>query len=319
MGKTKIEWTWTTHPRTRQLLPGFTFNPWWGCVEVSDACDFCYARILSERIGKAKWGMNEPRAPMADAYWQKPLLWNRQAKEAGIRLKVFCASMADVLETSADPVIIEYRPRLFKLIEETDWLIWLLLTKRPHNIHRMVPPRWLQAWPDNVWTLATAENELWLEERSEHLRELPAPVRGLSMEPLLEGVSVKSLLPMSGAGNPINWIITGGESGTLETARPAHPGWYQKLRDEAKAGGAAFFFKQWGNWMPYPQMRGEQWPARYAHTRTVVGSPKAYGGPGYDAVCAFMPNKSAAGHLLDGVEYHEFPNEQYRTPEGWLL
>src|SRR5688500_18924379 len=121
MGKnSKIEWT------------NHTFNPWWGCTRVSAACKHCYAEAWAKRVGKKVWGPKAPRRFFGDAHWAGPLKWNREAEEGGIRARVFCASMADVFEARKD--LQEPRAQLWKLIEKTPHLDWLLLTKRPHKI-----------------------------------------------------------------------------------------------------------------------------------------------------------------------------------------
>src|SRR5262245_39758568 len=111
-----------------------TFNPWWGCVEVSPACDFCYARTWAARRGHAVWGKDAPRRFFGDNLWRQPLAWNRAAARAGERRRVFCASMADVLEQRSDAVgerMEAERSRLWGLIRATPYLDWLLLSKRP--------------------------------------------------------------------------------------------------------------------------------------------------------------------------------------------
>ena len=157
---------WTDH----------TFNPWRGCVEVHAGCDHCYAREWSKRNPAAlgQWGDGAGenggvRVVAAESYWRGPRKWNRDAEAAGVRARVFCASMADVFEDWQGPMVNakgdrlyvctegEYtgnigdfpsgrlatmndvRQRLFALIDATPWLDWILVTKRPENILRMWP------------------------------------------------------------------------------------------------------------------------------------------------------------------------------------
>ena len=123
---------WTDH----------TFNPWMGCTKISPGCDHCYAEVLSRRFGHAKWG-NNPRNRTSRANWKKPITWNGRAKEfeqeRGRRQRVFCASMADVFDNQ---VPADWRLDLFALICECRKLDWLVLTKRPQNILRMLPKDW---------------------------------------------------------------------------------------------------------------------------------------------------------------------------------
>src|ERR1700751_4511734 len=103
MENSKIEWT------------HHTFNPWWGCMKVSEGCKNCYAETLDVRMNSgAHWGPNSSRKPMSEAYWKQPEKWDTAARLAGRRDRVFCASMADVFEDHPD--IIETRRRLFFLI-----------------------------------------------------------------------------------------------------------------------------------------------------------------------------------------------------------
>src|SRR5205814_2553649 len=126
----KIEWT------------DHTFNPWVGCTNVSPGCDHCYAESWSKRSGLVKWG-NSPRRRTSEAYWRAPSKWQGGAAafqaKYGRRQRVFCASLADVFDNKAES---EWRSDLFKLIAATPSLDWLLLTKRPQNIKKMLPSDW---------------------------------------------------------------------------------------------------------------------------------------------------------------------------------
>lgn len=159
-----------------------TFNPWWGCVEVSPACDYCYARTEAIRFGHRVWGKDTARRFFGDQHWNEPVRWNRKAELAGERRRVFCASMADVGEERDDEVGRELgaaRARLVALIAATPSLDWLLLTKRPAAFRRVFPPslftrsvlgrvdfaRWLGAQPCAkgsgralAWIIVGAEN-----------------------------------------------------------------------------------------------------------------------------------------------------------------
>src|SRR5262245_40013414 len=119
-----------------------TFNPWWGCVEVSPGCDNCYARDLAKIYGPRVWGKDAPRRFFGPKHWQEPLRWNAKAEAAGERRRVFCASMADVFEERDDQIgrfLAAERFKLWNLIAATPWLDWLLLTKRPAGMRRLLP------------------------------------------------------------------------------------------------------------------------------------------------------------------------------------
>jgi protein gp37 len=222
--KSAIEWT------------DNTFNPWWGCTKVSPGCVHCYAETLSNRYLYDVFGPRKSRRTFGEEYWQNPLKWNRQAAQSGKRMRVFCASMADVFEDKKS--IEAEREKLWGLIAETPMLDWLLLTKRPENMLRFAP--WKDDWPPNVWAMTSVENKEMAEKRIPVLIEVPAIVRGLSVEPLIGPVELGPWL------KDIQWVIVGGESG--QGARQMQVDWVISLRDQCREAGVPFFFKQWGEW-----------------------------------------------------------------------
>ena len=290
---TPIEWTVTVAPDGARHK-GMTFNPWWGCVKVSPACKHCYAERLAARFNRGEWTAQGNRAAASEATWAEPLAWNRKAYKLGVRLKVFCASMADVFEDRAD--LDPLRERLWVLIAATPHLDWLLLTKRPD-----VMARWAKShpWPVNAWAGCTVESQEWADRRIPALLQIPAPVRFLSCEPLLGAVVLQGLAPgesmqtdhyrewltVTGPSSypyrengGIHWVIAGGESGP--GARPSHPDWFRSLRDQCAAAGVPFHFKQWGEFAPVDDGFG-------TNVRRV--------------------GKSAAGRFLDGIEHNDYP------------
>lgn len=265
---TNISWTDATH------------NPWIGCVQVSPGCKNCYAAVSTPtRVHREKglelWGppATTARLRTSEANRKLPLRWDRAAAKAGIRMRVFCSSLADVFEDH--PSLPAWRADLFALIESTPNLDWQLLTKRPQNITRMVPPAWLESPRPNVWFGTTVENQGQADLRIIELRKVPAVIRFLSMEPLLEGVDLDPLvcdecgeavacvrlnergpwcvechgpaLSSKWLGlkrHQINWIIVGGESGP--SARPFNLAWARSVVDQCKDAGVPVFVKQLG-------------------------------------------------------------------------
>jgi protein gp37 len=273
-GGTKIEWA------------HFTFNPWWGCARVSPACQHCYAEALAKRYGHGVWGKTAGRRFFGDDHWAEPLKWNRKAERAGVRYRVFCASMADVFEDRLD--LESDRWRLWQLIEATPHLDWMLLTKRPENITWMVPVTWAVDWPANCWAGATAENQEWARLRLPHLLKVPAGVRFVSYEPALGPLD---LSPIEVLG--LHLLIAGGESG--HGARPAHPDWFRQARYLCQTAGLAFHFKQWGDWAPAEQVPD----APMSRLARAVAWP--------DEQAMVPVGKKAAGRLLDGRTWDEMP------------
>lgn len=166
--------SWTDH----------TFNPWWGCQRVSPGCERCYAETLAVKRRKLDvWGPTTERKRTAGP-WRDLPKWDRAAKRDGVRRRVFCASMADIFEDH--PMVGPWRAEALALLAACDGLDVQLLTKRPQNILAMVPPAWRDEWPAHVWVGTTVEDQRRAEERIPHLLRVPARVRFLSCEPLLE-------------------------------------------------------------------------------------------------------------------------------------
>jgi protein gp37 len=215
---------WTNH----------TFNPWWGCTPVSSGCDHCYAWAWDIRVGGDHWGKDQPRREFGDKHWADPLKWNLAAKSEGVRHKVFCASMADVMDDEAPPGA---RERLWGLIDQTSHLIWQLLTKRPHRYERYLPAAFTH---DNVWLGISTENQHYYNVRWPILRaacERYHCISFVSYEPALG--------PLSMLGFPSfpNWVICGGESGPHR--RPMEQQWAENLLAECNCHGRPeFFMKQ---------------------------------------------------------------------------
>lgn len=235
MENSRIEWT------------DHTFNPWVGCTKVSLACDHCYAENWAKRAGSPQLWAGERRRTTAQN-WQLPFKWNRQAKADGVRRRVFCASLADVFDNQVPD---EWRSDLWHLISQCRDLDWLLLTKRPQNIRKMLPRPlgfdWLD-WPyPHVWLGTTAETQDELIKRRQHLLSVPAPVHFLSCEPLLQRIWLPA--PESYRYR-LDWVICGGESGG--NARMMQPDWARALRDECDEMGIAFFMKQMTRKAPIP-------------------------------------------------------------------
>ena len=262
----KIEWT------------HHTFNPWWGCAKVSPACKHCYAETWSKRVGYQVWGHKAPRRFFSDAHWRAPLAWNKEAALDEKRRRVFCASMGDVFERKAE--LNPWRDRLWELIEETPWLDWLLLTKRPQHFKTYLP--WLTP-PPNIWLGVTAETQRFFDARIDHLLSIDAAVHFLSCEPLLGELDIAAHTNAN-----IDWVIAGGESG--HHARPTCPHWVKSLRDQCLAAGIPFHFKQWGHWSP-------QAPAERRKTRTIT----------LRGTTMFGLGKSNAGRTLDGTTWDGLP------------
>jgi len=223
-----------------------TFNPWWGCTKVSPGCDLCYAEAFDKRVGGDHWGKDKPRRTMSDSYWYQPLLWNRNAQAEGKKVKVFCASMADVMD---DETPSGQRERLWDLIDHTPYLIWQLLTKRPQRYFRYLPTSFAH---NNVWLGTTAEDQHFYDIRWSSLRLVAADyglTSWISYEPALGPIVMDDFPFTSGIDGILdypNWIIFGGESGADKKRRPMDIEWARDLKSECASCGTSFFMKQMG-------------------------------------------------------------------------
>lgn len=286
-----------------------TFNPWEGCERVSAACKNCYAARRDSWLHRgAHWGPGSTRRRTSDANWRRPRRWNAALEGTGRRERVFCASLADVFEDR--PELEAWRADLWELIRQTPNPDWLVLTKRPENIARMLPDDWGDGWP-NVWLGTTVENQATADERIPHLLRVSARVRFLSCEPLLGPVDLTSMVREAYDMNPlrgtsvdlddgtdglcarVHWVIAGGESGP--NARPSHPDWFRSLRDQCEDAGVAFHLKQHGEWAP---------DCRCGRSKPCATTPRPE--PGRSGVM-FRCGKRAAGRELDGRTWDAVP------------
>jgi protein gp37 len=305
-----------------------TFNPWLGCTKVSPACDGCYAEAMMDlRYGRVEWGApgkgNGTRVRTSAANWKLPIKWNKEAGVAGTRPRVFCASLADVFDNQVPP---EWREDLFELIAATPNLVWLLLTKRPQNIVKMVcesgaiagnGTRYL---PRNAALGTTCEDQ---ERADRNLTELlraavetgPLFTFG-SFEPLLGPVDISLFLRTVPA---LGWVIAGGETDQgKHKARPSHPYWFRSLLNQCTQTGTPFHLKQRGEytWIDdadyyddripeLPDNWRERTDDKYLCIRADGSKADGYGGD--SAEFLYRVGKKSAGRRLDGREHNGFP------------
>jgi len=287
-----------------------TFNPWVGCQHVSPACLHCYAEGWAKRAGRDVFGPHAARQRTAEATWREPLKWNAEAKAARTRPFVFCASLADVFDNQVDPA---WRRDLFELIEATDKLVWLLLTKRPQNIVRQVQEAAGRSQSFRNIAFGTsialpAEVDRNAGALIDAANQFNPAFTFVSCEPLLADIAewLRPYLSKPGHGG-IGQVICGGESGPK--ARPMHPDWARNLRDAAGEAGSHFLFKQWGEHLPEGQFDSEglQWCPGAKDPRVHWWQTPAPEGALPDGACSIRIGKKAAGRLLDGRTHDERP------------
>jgi protein gp37 len=346
VGKTSIEWT-ATQNADGTWNPGYTFNPWIGCTHVSPGCLHCYAEtMMDQRYGRVEWGKGKPRMRTSAANWRKPLTWNKKAASEGIRYRVFCSSLADVFDPEVDDTwrrdlceVIERTPHL-------DWLLLTKRPEHVNAMIERATGRYSRAWLanyPNVWIGTSVEDQRRADERIPELLNIPAKVRFLSCEPLLGRVDLGGWIDVcpvclgscetaghysaddgigpcdncNGTGKAesgIHWVIAGGESG--HGARPMNVAWARSLRDQCSAAGVPFLFKQWGEHVggDFTPDSGYYDIQGHASWHKVNGwTPEnnlwTNGTVHYfdDHNFAIRVGKHAAGRLLDGREWNEFP------------
>lgn len=215
-----------------------TWNPVTGCTRVSPGCDNCYMFALYPRLH----GMHVPGYEASPNVVQlfpdrleAPLTWKQKRR-------VFVNSMSDLFHPS---VPFNFINDVFKVMLQASTErghIFQVLTKRPGRAvgwWKEYSGEYSDEWPENVWIGTSVESQKYAP-RIEVLARLPAAIRFVSAEPLLEEVDLSPWLN-KGA---LQWVITGGESGVR--ARPMDLDWARRLRDDAISAGVPFFLKQLG-------------------------------------------------------------------------
>ena len=231
---------WTDH----------TWNPWIGCTKVSPGCDHCYAEALDKRHrygGGEHWGAGVPR--YLTKSWDVPLALDRKAEKAGVRRTIF-PSMCDVFDNEV-PIV--WRHDLWKLIQATPHLIWLLLTKRIGNAEKF----WPGGPPPNAWIGASVVNQEEADRDIPKLLQVPAAKRFVSYEPALGPVDFGRFFEQYPDHNGvrvvqrhdgIDWLICGGESAQGGAkARPFVIGWAREAMRQCHWARVPFFMKQFGS------------------------------------------------------------------------
>lgn len=242
-----------------------TFNVVWGCCKVDRGCKNCYADRFARRWGRF-WGPRAKYREFGDAHWREPHQWNALANATRSRPRVFGGSMCDPFDKRWSK---ELRARFWKTIRECEHLDWLLLTKRPENIPRFLPANWGYGW-SNVWLLASAHDQSTLVSRARILDDVPAMVKGISLEPLLDPKVDLAPLNLGGAFPSINWIIMGGESGPDSQIGDYPVDAAARILRQAKQLGVPVFHKQFGTlrakafgWNHPKGGDPEEWPEKY--------------------------------------------------------
>lgn len=291
----KIEWT------------GETWNPIIGCDKVSAGCKNCYAiqtawiRQHNPKMAEKYAGVVEKTAG-GQLNWTGKLNYYQPHLDKPLRTKkptvYFVNSMSDLFHDNISFGVIH---DIFNVMAACPQHTFQILTKRPARMIEYV--KWFQRgglyafdFGANIWIGVSVEDQKTADERIPLLLQVPASVRFLSCEPLLEEIDFyktsevwRNMPILTG----IHWLICGGESG--RDARFMHPDWARALRDQCLDANIPFFLKQWGEFSIIKE-----------HVADAVfpdGTKPYYA----NAVEYKKVGKKKAGRLLDGVEYNEMP------------
>lgn len=297
MGKnTGIEWT------------DSTWNPIRGCSRVSEGCRNCYAEKIAARFsgpgmpyrglatfkgGEARW-TGEVR--LIEGALEEPLRWKEPRK-------IFVNSMSDLFHPGVRD---EWLASIFDVMARAPQHTYQILTKRPDRmldafraaenteVRREFERAYSQVWPPvNWWFGVSVEDQTTAGYRLPILLQCPAAIRFISYEPALGPIDFAEAVGGAEMFTAFDWLICGGESGPH--ARPMRQDWVRAARDLCQQTGVAFFFKQWGEWLPYDNLTD---CARACMSEGVKNDTESR---------AYRVGKLLAGASLDGTEWKQFP------------
>ena len=261
--KTGIEWT------------DATLNFVTGCSRVSPGCDNCYMFAQWPRLKgmKVNGYQGDPDKPVLNGErLDIPYRWKRPRR-------IFVNSMSDTFHRDVPYSFIDM---MFQSMALNARHTYQVLTKRPgiaaHWWETRGAEQYDGEWPAHIWLGTSVESQKY-QPRMRVLSRIPAPIRFVSIEPMLGPVELgldyvdktaqnwvwhkekdcfPTLLERSVCyrkyvcdrdiiykGPPVSWVIVGGESG--RKPRPIDPDWVRAIRDECAKHDVPFFFKQWGD------------------------------------------------------------------------
>ena len=299
---TRIEWT------------DATWNPITGCSVVSPGCTNCYAmRLAGTRLRHHPTRAGLTTDSKAGPVWNGKVRFNEPALLQPLQWKrprmIFVCAHGDLFHEAVPD---EWIDQVFAVMALCPQHTFQVLTKRAERMrgymHSLSGRSWVviagrarwSAMPTilpNVWLGVSAEDQARAQERIPDLVGTPAAKRFVSCEPLLGPIDMETIDigDSWGPGATLDWVIVGGESG--KGARPMHSDWARSLRDQCAAAGVPFFFKQWGEWLPFEGHPIESVPRASFQATTCKETGQQW----------WLAGKRAAGRLLDGIEHNAMP------------
>jgi len=222
-----------------------TWNPVTGCTKIGAGCDHCYAQRFAERWRGVEGHPYEQGFDLR--LWPNrlnyPLKWRKPRM-------IFVNSMSDLFHKKVERKFID---QVFDVMEEANWHVFQLLTKRSSLMRHYLGVRYKgKPVPDHIWIGVSVEDSSKIR-RISHLVSINSNARFVSFEPLL------GLIPNVNLSGLV-WAIVGGESGPQ--ARTMEKQWVIEIKDACQQHQVEFFFKQWGGLRPKINGRildGREW------------------------------------------------------------
>lgn len=281
-----------------------TWNPWQGCQKVSEGCEHCY--MFRE---KYRYGQN-PNVVVRSAAntFNMPLSTRRVPSGT----KLFVCSWSDFFHQDADA----WRWDAYEIMRRRPDVTFILVTKRIERAALALP----RGCTENIWLLPTCENQQRANERIPQAINLSYRVGlvGVSVGPMIRPVDLTPWLKATPSGNQLEWVICEGEAGNAdENIRPMHPDWPRSLRKQCVSTGVPFLFKQWGDWAPgYGLDDRNLTQATVFHDGRwfLKGEKLDHPAASQTPKLMYRVGKRAAGRLLDGIEWNQFPEIETTEP-----
>lgn len=307
MQTTKIEWC-----KNESGTKGYTWNPVTGCDNQLPCRKNCYARRMAKRLA-GRYGYPEAPNEFTPTFHADKLDEPYKIKKPS---RIFVCSMGDlfcdgIYETGGgDPA----RVKIMAVIEKNPRHEFIILTKRPDNMRQFFKDFEECGIPNNLIIGTSASTQEEFKGRGKDLIQIPDVRKVVSLEPLLGPIDITA--GFEPVGSVLDWVIVGGEAGP--GARPMHPDWVRKIRDDCKEFGIPFFFKGFGEWGLTPTCDNTTTRAFVCkngdYTVALDSNKKQYSewiyhhqNCGNTHHTMYKVGKKYSGRLLDGVEHNGFP------------